>query len=74
MDKKNFLEAVRKDDYCDPDDEHAGFYKPESLECVPKLMHPDQVFNHDEYARIISSGHLAEKMEQALRMLTQLGN
>jgi hypothetical protein len=66
-DKKKFLDAVREDDYCDPDDEVSGFHKPKSLDCVAQLVGPGHLFHNDEYARIMSSGHLAEKTERALR-------
>jgi hypothetical protein len=39
------------------------FRPPKQLECLPLLQHPSQVFDSDDYARIVSSGRLREKFK-----------
>lgn len=65
-DKARFVEAVREDGYSDSDSEVTGFHPPADLRLLPDLKSPIQLFDNDDFARVVSAGHLDLKIAAAL--------
>jgi hypothetical protein len=70
--KQAFLEEVRADGYCDPDDESTGFHPPEDLEAVKELKGAVTVFDSDQRARITAVMESDERFFTAMMEVARL--